>query len=544
MKRFLVCALVLGWSMVSVSEAQTTSVQDLHVNGDAQFDGTLSFGHPSGVTDAIQYAAPNGAARSVSSKLGDVVNVLDFPGCDPTGNADSTACIQNAVDSSAGKTLDISGTYRISAPITITKALKIRGAKGQAVLRLSTPNQNGIVLGDGTDATKGQLYYTSIDGLQIAPAEGVAASTSGAALLLRNVGFIDIGDLVIYGADSQGSKLFNGIVSEVASEYKIIRPRFSNLNGSGITTTGTDTQAHRNVDLFLIEPLFTGINGDCIYFGAFSEGQTVTLPVAYQNNAWFLHINSPTTMNGFNYFVTTPDIELDGTGQGIFVEQGSNLWVTGGWIGSNTAIGSMALKLSSAGSSHHFSNVEFSEVTATIDAPATSFTGSTFTGDNATQTVGVTVTDNATDFQFHGGRIRQYTQYGISLSANAFRPSITGVSFKNIGVQEVSGANNTNVAEVSSIQSDAPFSLAAVASLPLRYGRHFIQVNGSTPIVNMTVLAPGTNITVQAGSGGITFNGSPTLILKQNETSLNVPAFSIVQFTTDGNTWFETSRNF
>ena len=50
---------------------------------------------------------------------GAVVNVLDY-GADPTGSADSTTAIQNAINAAVQKTVYLpSGTYKISAPIQI-----------------------------------------------------------------------------------------------------------------------------------------------------------------------------------------------------------------------------------------------------------------------------------------------------------------------------------------------------------------------------------------------------------------------------------------
>ena len=67
------------------------------------------------LTSNFNYTAPfTGAVqRTVTSKLADVVSVMDF-GADPTGTNDSTTAIQNAINAAQGSSLLVpSGTYLI-----------------------------------------------------------------------------------------------------------------------------------------------------------------------------------------------------------------------------------------------------------------------------------------------------------------------------------------------------------------------------------------------------------------------------------------------
>ena len=75
-------------------------------------------------TADLQYlqGAIGSLARAVSSKLRDTVSVLDFAGCDPTGVADSTICIKNAIASfngavTGGVVYMPAGIYKISATL-------------------------------------------------------------------------------------------------------------------------------------------------------------------------------------------------------------------------------------------------------------------------------------------------------------------------------------------------------------------------------------------------------------------------------------------
>lgn len=81
---------------------------------------------------SINYQSPatGSVPRSYQSKLGDTVSVLDFAGCDPTGVADSTTCLQNAINATQGSANALfipSGLYKTSAPLTINAPLEIDG---------------------------------------------------------------------------------------------------------------------------------------------------------------------------------------------------------------------------------------------------------------------------------------------------------------------------------------------------------------------------------------------------------------------------------
>lgn len=82
---------------------------------------------------AINYISPLSGAisRSLTSKLNDVVSILDF-GADPTGTNDSTSAIQAAINEcqSTGKSLYIPGTdnyYLTLSTLDISSGIKIYG---------------------------------------------------------------------------------------------------------------------------------------------------------------------------------------------------------------------------------------------------------------------------------------------------------------------------------------------------------------------------------------------------------------------------------
>ncbi|QGA37979.1 transporter [Burkholderia glumae] len=136
----------------------TGNFTTLTSTGNVSFSTPLSFASGGtgantalGATSNLQFRASLSGAggRSVASKLSDVVSILDFPGCDKTGVADSTACIQAALNSGAKTVYIPAGQYRESG--------------------LTLPQTQGFTLyGDGPNSvliqTGGSISYPAISG--------------------------------------------------------------------------------------------------------------------------------------------------------------------------------------------------------------------------------------------------------------------------------------------------------------------------------------------------------------------------------------------
>jgi hypothetical protein len=87
--------------------------------------------------------------RTVQSKLRDEVSVLDF-GADPTGVADSTNAIKNAIAASKNVYLP-SGTYRITSPLYMTQGARLIGAGvGSTII-----NKTTTTVGSGSNTARG-----------------------------------------------------------------------------------------------------------------------------------------------------------------------------------------------------------------------------------------------------------------------------------------------------------------------------------------------------------------------------------------------------
>jgi hypothetical protein len=101
--------------------------------------------------------------RPISDKLREFVSVLDF-GADPTGVADSTTAIQNAINFAAGTKAVYfpAGIYRVSALTYPVTGLVLRGDYPLAVIRHSNPAAQSLL----QSAAFGTVTpYVSINGL-------------------------------------------------------------------------------------------------------------------------------------------------------------------------------------------------------------------------------------------------------------------------------------------------------------------------------------------------------------------------------------------
>ena len=192
--------------------------------------------------------------RDVSDKLRDTVSVLDFPGCDPTGVADSTACFQAAANSGA-KTITVpAGAYKWSAQITIPA--------------LACPKWDGAGLSATrvfqTGATDSGFVFSNSPSQHMCGGGGVSNMTiqgstspftsysTGAAIKVYGGGYLSLTDLHIEGwqtgiAFHNTHNTFNGRISmqflhgagiEIGSDDSYGAPSGNTWDGIVIGNTG------------------------------------------------------------------------------------------------------------------------------------------------------------------------------------------------------------------------------------------------------------------------------------------------------------------
>jgi hypothetical protein len=465
------------------------------------------------------------------------------------GVADDTDSLQKAVNAAAGNILFIpAGRYMITSQINILRALTVTCNHKFTTIIMATQNQNGFVIGDGTTETRNVTFSTRIDGLIFVPLDGIAAFTSGSCIYLDFVAYVEIVGCNFYGSDGLGRKLFTAITVDKVINFQILSCYFRLLGGKGISCFGGSTPETLTINGRIDYCEWEQITQQCVYFGAWSQGVTVNFPIMYTFDDAGIQVDgNPSTEQCYNFFIEQPDIELDGpTSRGIYVPNGANVNIVGGWIGANTGVGNTAIEFASGSHSCLAQSIIINNSIVVVDAQFCTISDCDISGDASTTQDGIAVGGNSNKLIISDCRIRQWTRYGINIQGTPNQVNITGCSFNAIGTIEINSTNNNpNVLspQSSGIMSDVSFSMTAAANIDLRYGRYFIQITGATPITSMRALTVGYTLTIQAGTGGLNWTDGAKLHLK-GATDAVQTQFTIISFICDGDGWFETSRTF
>lgn len=491
-------------------------------------------------------------------------NVVNF-GADPTGVLDSTVAIQNAVNAAANGLLFFpGGRYKISSQINILTPIYLLGVRNITNIVLSTQNQNGFVVGDGTLAGEQLCNNVTIDGILFSPLSTVTAFTGGSCIFLNYVFYTRVINCYFFGTAGGPNLLFDGVFIQNGTECTVSDTYFYHLLGYGLFTQGASSTV-RTVDGRFDNNEFVDCGNDCVHFDFNTAGCTINNMIAYEFTTWGIHINSGTSGAGSLHYIAQADIEADGNSGGIYIENSADIDIDGGWIGANTYSGTTpSLWVGAFANSVKVTGMQLATRHVQVDGPACNFTGCDIVGDNVAATAGMVISSTASDTSISGGTVRQFTLGGIQFSSTppATRCKIVGVNFKACGpvagtgyevigstgvpgsILGASGTPGLLPPLIRACQSDVPFLYAAAATgkVVTSVGRDFIQVTASANITNVTNLSAGSPLTIQAGAGGITLANGGTLSLKTSPTT--IPAFSTMSFINDGQFLYENGRNF
>ncbi|MBP2301572.1 glycosyl hydrolase family 28-related protein [Azospirillum picis] len=139
------------WSDVitGVSDVVGPAVDEATVGGERLGDIVPAKLDVDAVSGAAVTATDGTAARTLADRWGDVANVLNYYGCDPTGVADCSTQLQAAFDS--GKPVFLpAGTYKFGTGLTLGQSVHLYGAGLETVLHY-TGTGNAITISAGTD---------------------------------------------------------------------------------------------------------------------------------------------------------------------------------------------------------------------------------------------------------------------------------------------------------------------------------------------------------------------------------------------------------
>jgi hypothetical protein len=127
-------------STTSVPASIVTLTPSTYNSGASVQTALTNVGSATGATNVGYTASGAGAVpRTVASKLGESVSVLDF-GADPTGGTDSTTAVQEALTAgAAGEVIFPAGTYKISTgPVTVSAGTTVRFLGSSKLLHYGT----------------------------------------------------------------------------------------------------------------------------------------------------------------------------------------------------------------------------------------------------------------------------------------------------------------------------------------------------------------------------------------------------------------------
>jgi len=171
-------------------------------------DGTTPIAHASGFT--VNQVATRASLTALQSPAW--LNAATWFGADPAGAADSTTAIQNALNAAGtgGVVYLPAGTYKLTAALTMTSGVTLRGAGPAATILYQTGTAaNGITIAATTIANV-TVRDLRLNGPNTGSGVGIAAAANGGAnpvvqLLLDN--------LIVYQFGAHGLYLQNTIVS-------------------------------------------------------------------------------------------------------------------------------------------------------------------------------------------------------------------------------------------------------------------------------------------------------------------------------------------
>jgi len=372
-------------------------------------------------TSTFLQAGTGAVARTVTSKLQDVVHVKDF-GAKGDGVSDDSAAFAAALASGAAEVRADNGTYVINSVITLVKGQKIYFGVG-------THTVGGIRLSDSlTDQTgtgKIECAGSGVSTLMLKNGgnQDVISQTNFAALTGKNSKY------GLFRAEIRGCTIDGNRTNQTGASYGI------RLYGHGLEMTDVSVRNAYSDGIYTewgldssfstpfddLEGFFTGIrsafnNGNGWTFRGPHDSDFVEL-VLYQNGGWGMQVQTSSTYNGNGHF-SNINTFLNTLG-GVY----SNSSLDGNQIAATTVTG-WGMLIDSGAGSHNLAAAEFAGPTGLeVRAPSQIISGNVVN----TTTAGLRLNGGSGNFTL---QMFNNTGYQIDF-ANEVGPSVISANSAN-----------------------------------------------------------------------------------------------------------------
>jgi hypothetical protein len=347
----------------------------------------------------LQYlgTATGASDRSASSGAGDGVSITDFSGCDKTGIADSTACIQAALNAGARSVYIPTGLWKFRA-LTMPKTVgfTLFGDGASSVL---------IQTGRGISwAVQKTFTFNSFNTIRDLSFDGT--SGTGHTLSTQYVQTIDLRNLRFNNVPVGFSSLFlNGNPSDGTYMHDVRAMDIRVYNGINHGRAGIELGALASdtlIDRFIMEAGFT--TDYCLLASA--GAQTTVLSNSHPYNAL---INVVKLSGSNNDFAFSNDVLDNAKGDIVYILNSiSSRW-------NNVYIESVNPGFSGAildnSYNHTFTNTAF---------------GTIATGGNSLANAGVVETNGSGGNKFFGGSVDNPAKYAKAFALNGIGSFSTG----------------------------------------------------------------------------------------------------------------------
>lgn len=416
--------------------------------------------------------------RSLAARFADVVNVLDFIGCDPTGATDSTAAIQAAINRTQllGTTLYVpAGTYLIAGTLSITAGMAIRGSDFYNTTLNFENGAADCITVVGASYTS-QLYGFSIERLNLT----CSGKTGGRMLLIAYASQAIVRDVYI-------NACWTGIEAWVTNNLLIDYVQIQQVLGGASAPTvegsynpgrcfgllwhapgdGSARSDGLTTNNVVVQAQFSGAFGFLWDGAASTWNANNTTALECYKGLWVT--NSAGGAANFPQFLEANNFNTDGaTITGVQIDAGSNMQFTNAQIGNtsgesgqgNADTNALIINADIGGS--YTNDIQFiggkigtcREAPALVLARDIQFIGTLFAAGSTTITgtyAGLEIGATAQDVIVVGCKTTSWSSpsgaflNGVKIDAGATRIFVSGNSFFGCSGQEVNNLSSGDV---------------------------------------------------------------------------------------------------